>query len=339
MEKLAQILLVIAATSGTLAVGCMPPPEPQGEERRGTNSGIIGGKPDSGDPAVVAVFAIKGDTGATCTGEVIAPRFVLTASHCIHAGSLGFEPETVVVVTAADTTTATKADVLRVKALNLHPGYEPNSGMNDIAVIELEQPTSIAPLPFHRGSLAEHSGRTGRAIGYGTTVDGDANTSGKKNEAALTISDITATTFLASALPSTQCHGDSGGPVLLEIGGRETIIGIGWRTVRLDGLCNEGVRDTRVDRHAQWIDFVTGAAISGGGERVPAPAPAGDGVTACCVNGVSYECPDTAACLGGFDLNACFSACTEPSCLSRCSQESSSGKGPTDSCTRIGTCN
>jgi hypothetical protein len=50
----------------------------------------------------------------------------------------------------------------------------------------------------------------------------------------------------------TQCYGDSGGPVLMELDGIEHVIGINsWQE---NDDCNEVNYNTRVDRLAQWID-------------------------------------------------------------------------------------
>ena len=63
-----------------LVVGCGGSPL----ERVGSgSSAIVGGEEDPGDPAVVAIYAASSAGSALCTGEVIAPRVVLTAAHCI----------------------------------------------------------------------------------------------------------------------------------------------------------------------------------------------------------------------------------------------------------------
>jgi secreted trypsin-like serine protease len=248
----------VLALFASFAVGCMAEASAETDDTHAlTESRIIGGRPDSGDPAVVAVVAIQGDKQSLCTGEIIEARFVLTASHCVDARALGFTPEKIAIITHPRPRDATANDIHWAKKANVHPGYLPQYGINDIAVVELREPTAIPPLPIHRGALEPYDGARARAIGYGTTKDGDGASAGTKNEAALKISQITRESFLATALPATQCHGDSGGPVLLSIAGKETIIGVGWRTVRNDGLCSEGVLDTRVDSHASWIDLIT----------------------------------------------------------------------------------
>jgi V8-like Glu-specific endopeptidase len=301
LSHLVSIHTFLAFSTMLGAAGCSAaaPPELEGAG----SSRIINGTADSGDPAVVAVIAegqadAKGNfTYATCTGEVIAPSVVLTASHCVDARALGFVPVKLVVITAQDVNVSTAAEVLATSAAITHPQYDPNSGANDIAVVLLQKPVAITPLPYNRAPLEAQSGKSARIIGYGITKDGDT-ASGKKNQATITISQIDKDVFLATNLPSTQCHGDSGGPTLLSLGGQDTIVGIGWHTVRPDGLCSEGVRDLRVDNFVDFIDgFVNGAGgapgapgAAGGGGGAGGAGGAGGSVTdVCCYNGQSYD--------------------------------------------------
>jgi hypothetical protein len=47
------------------------------------------------------------------------------------------------------------------------------------------------------------------------------------------------------------CFGDSGGPVLVQVGGNYQVAGLIRRTV---GLCGNGTICPRLDRFTQWID-------------------------------------------------------------------------------------
>ena len=326
------VLSSIVATVGCSAAA----PEPEGASA----SRILNGKVDLADPAVVAVIAFQKTSYSTCTGEVIAPNVVLTAGHCVDIRALGFVPDGISIVTSRDTATATAKDVLRTKAAFAHPQYDPKTGANDIAIVLLEQATTIAPLAYSRVALEGNDGKSARIIGYGTTKDGDSSTAGQKNEATVKLSQINGHDFVAATLPTTQCHGDSGGPVLLPINGKETIIGIGWITVRNDGLCSEGVRNTRVDQFLSFIDpFVQASGGNPGGSGTPgapgAPGGSGGGGTSkdvCCHNGHFFACPTAAACLGGFDLDGCLNACNDAACEIACTKKLA-GVSPTNQCT------
>jgi secreted trypsin-like serine protease len=247
-----------------VAAGCSVAPADdvvQGEDR------IIGGQKDNGDPSIVAVLALQpGTTNASiCTGSVIDSRVILTAAHCVHPGVLGYKPE-VRVLTKSSLTGAAAADFLAVKSVAWHPffiGTTVFASRNDIAVVVLDQPTSLAPLKINRDKLEGTDGATIRVVGYGTTKDGDGTTAGTKHTADVKLSAIEKDHFLAFAPGITQCHGDSGGPALLKKGKEEVIIGVGWRTKRDDGLCSEGVLDTRVDAFLGWIDGEVKKAAGG----------------------------------------------------------------------------
>jgi len=50
------------------------------------------------------------------------------------------------------------------------------------------------------------------------------------------------------------CHGDSGGPLLVTLGGRETIIGVGHTTLVDDGgHCTTSATYTRTDLFADFV--------------------------------------------------------------------------------------
>lgn len=364
--KAALGLSVVASMIALAAVGCSAPPDPALSQKAHTTSDIIGGTADSGDEAVVGVFAEDAKHGSTCTGEIIAPTVVLTAGHCVTPAVLGFTPTAITVIAAPDITQffggkGDKSKLLKVAKATAHPQYNPQTGANDIAIVILEKPTDITPLPFNRSAAAANKleGQSGRAIGYGQTIDGDSNSANKKNQATLKLSKFTPTSFLAASLPATQCHGDSGGPVLAKIDGKETIIGIGWRTVQDDGKCAQGVLDTRVDPYVSFIDSFLGNAGGdngqGGqngqdGQDGQDGADGADGADgqggaggddgaqiSCCVNGEAYDCPTAAACLGGFDLNACMDSCNDTACIIKCANQTS-GRSPTNECKKLGAC-
>jgi secreted trypsin-like serine protease len=245
-------------------VGCSQSAAPQAEAQNASVTHIIGGQEDAVDQAVVAVLVFDDSgKGGECTGEIVAANFVLTAAHCVSASALGFTPTNAKILTSSKISTATQNDTLAVADLIPHPSYDPTTGANDIALIKLSQPTSIKPLAYNHGGMDGMDGAAVRAVGYGRTVDTDSSSADAKKTAAFTVTDIQNGDFLLQSPDASQCHGDSGGPVIATIDQQDLIIGIGWRTVRDDGSCSEGVRDTRVDNLAPWLDSVLDGSNDG----------------------------------------------------------------------------
>lgn len=53
----------------------------------------------------------------------------------------------------------------------------------------------------------------------------------------------------------------------------------------------------------------------------------------CCFDGTYYACPDTTACFGGFDVNACTAACEgDVDCIVACTHELETAPPPLASC-------
>ncbi len=94
-----------------------------------------------------------------------------------------------------------------------------------------------------------------------------------------------------------------------------------------------------------------GGAPAGGMNGAPGAPGAGPGGGAggaggaaagnvCCFNNTSYACPDAKSCFGGFDLQACQSACapTDADCILACVDKLDTAGGPTAACTANGPC-
>lgn len=76
-----------------------------------------------------------------------------------------------------------------------------------------------------------------------------------------------------------------------------------------------------------------GAGGSGGSGGTPGEAGQPGRVSVnehCCYNATYYRCPNSAACFGGFDIDACLSTCSGPSdpCFDTCFDKLSSAAAP-----------
>jgi uncharacterized protein (TIGR03382 family) len=200
---------------------------------------ITGGTPSS-DTAVVALA--YGGTVLECTGTVIAPHAVLTAAHCVTGSTL---PD--VVVGESLTAATTSRDVL---AAFVHPDYDAQSLDHDIAVVLVDPPLDVTPIPFASVLGNVSAGTTIRVVGYGWTVAGDS-TPAMRRTGTSQVDAIEPLRIVSHAAPSQACEGDSGGPAFHNDGTGERVIGV---VSSGDTQCTEFAKHTRVDVHA---DFVT----------------------------------------------------------------------------------
>jgi secreted trypsin-like serine protease len=227
------------------------------EPQRETESEIIGGTVDYGDPAVVLIFARASpdaNNGSLCTGTIIAPRAVLTAAHCVHPL---FTSETAVfeVYTVTDIADARAADALPVAFTAYHARFNPEDlyAGHDIGMVVLQNPVNIRPVPIQRRPLSYNLlGRTVRQIGYGMNDRWAQSGAGVKRQTNTVLHGILDGLLLFGDLQHSQCHGDSGGPTLLRTNAGEVIIGLS-SFGSPDGYCI-GSFDTRVDTELDFID-------------------------------------------------------------------------------------
>ncbi|MFZ2018138.1 MAG: serine protease [Methyloceanibacter sp.] len=118
------------------------------------NEMIVNGKeaPDGKYPYQVRLYSSTEDEYGFCGGSIIAPQWVLTASHCVTEGDLNTgpttqkDPEDIVVGYGSNDRTQTK----RIQAVKIFATPEflekGLSGKHDVALIKLAEPIQDAPV-------------------------------------------------------------------------------------------------------------------------------------------------------------------------------------------------
>lgn len=193
-------MTALTVTTFSMAVaGCMPEEalgNPDFEEAWGDQtSGIVNGSIDYGHPFVGQVYG-----SGYCTGTLIGPRTVLTAAHCI---SYAY---------ATDAFTLDGVKVYSGLAV-VHPGYNPATLDNDVAVIQLNTLVSGVS-PAGLGFEAPRAGQSITLVGYGAT-NGTLDGLGTKRQGTNSIDAVASQSFTFSGSTgneSATCSGDSGGP-------------------------------------------------------------------------------------------------------------------------------
>lgn len=260
---------------------------------------VVGGAPDADHPAVVAIVERRGGCDAPevvrCTGELIAPRVVLTAAHCLDDR----RADELEVVVGADLRGPAGA-ALAVQDAQVHPAYAPGvlDGGHDLALLLLATPAAIAPLPLVDAPPPELVvGATVRLVALGAPAD--HTDGGLRLAADATVATVTATdvTTAGGGIP---CGADSGGAALLVTAGGERLIG----AIKASGAgcAAPGYVTLIAGERAGFIDpFVAMAATAPGSSRPPVAALDACGATCTTVD----DCPLGMLCLPDGDAARC----------------------------------
>lgn len=216
-------------------------------------------------------------------GVLIAPRWVVTATHAISwqksvsEVTLGGKSRKVARIIkypgfaklpdsmAKDAVAS--GDFSKIHAFLSH--------RNDIALIELASPvTDVAPMPLYRGS--NEKGKTAEIVGKGATgngltglrVDGSHRTDLRGAYNLVTGASDRWLWYRFDAPPAAlplegaSGSGDSGGPVILDVKGERELAGLtSWIKGGVEHGVNTGFYgeisyDVRISHYASWIDKV-----------------------------------------------------------------------------------
>ncbi len=153
-----------------------------------------------------------------CTGVLVHEQVVLTAAHCVHnVDYTEFEfwlgPDG-----------STPYRTVKVIDGHVHDDYNARIvGANDIAVLFLAEPLrGVKPLRIRKERVADTRQQL-MFIGYGNL---NRPTPGVKRCLFLPVKSICAKSFSYGEKGRQPCHGDSGGPALLSVGGAYEVAGI-----------------------------------------------------------------------------------------------------------------
>ena len=215
-----------------------------------------------------------------CTAVVVAPRWALTAAHCVEVPSHVSLPHPDIHVHRPDR---------RITRLVPHPDYNDGDAVrgsrNDIAFIEVDRPFGIEPAELataEQFQLFVQHGAMIRVVGWGLVAEGQQAPT--LQESSWPLSRCNA--ISAYLAPRDRCfemtpfvheimNGDSGAPVYLQIGGRRRLIGIATATA------GDKAVFMSADYFRRWIAAVIGLDPGPPPEDTPpppAPPPAQTGM-------------------------------------------------------------
>lgn len=201
--------------------------------------------------------------GNFCTGTLISPTIVITASHCTQGtapSSIGF---------GVGLRPAQHEASFRVTQIHNHPS-------RDAAILVLSESATarvpgLVPIPANRVGLnSSWQGRTVEASGYGETRD--ASRDGRWF-ASLLLEQVTNESVVVNGQGVRGiCFGDSGGPLLsTDSQGRPVVLAVESAG---DDSCVGRDYMTRLDAIVGWMDPITG--LTDGDSRPPRDDPPQD---------------------------------------------------------------
>ncbi|MCI0571739.1 MAG: trypsin-like serine protease [Myxococcaceae bacterium] len=318
-----------ASVLAALLAACSPVASPSPATLATNSLPVVGGTEAPLDAAVVALVARRTrceepEPLLLCSGSLVAQDVVLTAAHCLDVLGVDGQYE---VFLGEQLLPTTQGHFVQVVEVARHPGYVPDTHALDVALLRLAAPVAVEPLVLPTVGEVPEVGATARVVGYGETRDATL-LAGRRRQGHTVVTSVEPAAFRAGPAPAMSCVGDSGGPVLVQLGEREVLAGV---TVSGDVACRSEAVAVRVD--AVLEDFVRPFLA---GSRPPPPAhPLAPEALCTSTCADANDCPAGLACVPDSEgRGRCMLlALQEGAFGASCTEDSACGEGST--CARL----
>ena len=226
---------------------------------------MVGGAANADAALARHVVMLVGSRGF-CSGVAIGRSVVLTAAHCVLAGT----DYKLVELDAA------RQPVLKdVASVTRHPGFDADAAQRqrvtaDVALLALAEPLAakLVPAPLATPRRPVAVGDRLLVAGYGLAARGDGRSGGTLRAARLVVTGQPGTLQIRLVDPATKgerpglgaCTGDSGAPVFDDAGGEPAVLGVvSWSTgPALSEGCGGLTGVTPLGRYRDWIVTTAG---------------------------------------------------------------------------------
>jgi Ca2+-binding RTX toxin-like protein len=208
------------------------------------------------DTVLFESVGVVGDAqGATSTGTLIAPAFVLTSAQDV----MGFA--------ATDARFTVAGQTFSSLEVTVHPNFDATQlgtdAANDIAIIQLDRDVpGVVPSPLFRSAPIVNDLLT--IVGFGAGGDGttgEDGTFGMKRSGTTPVDIVTPTLIQWNFDDDTESNiapGDMGGPNFVQVGAELLLAGISSTNTLANAVIGDLASATRVDVYTDWIDFIVG---------------------------------------------------------------------------------